>query len=152
MEQVWKKLKHFADEDTFIDYLQAELKLPNADAVLNKLVTVPGGVIPYAKGTQRLRYAAGSFYVEAAEGLPPMDNLGVGRHINVKALQERWQTMAKNIKVTVKLDKTMQPAVSIREYDEKDVAGIHVRLNPLKLKGAKQVEERVRWVDSCIKD
>ena len=154
MEQKWKQLKHYKAEDDFIDYLITELKLQNADAVLDKLVTVPGGVIPYAKGTMRLRYAAGAFYVEEALGPPPLSimELGVGKHINIKALQERWQAMAKYIKVTVALDKNMQSAVSVKEYEIKDVVGIHVRLNPTKLLGPKQVEERVRWIDSCIKD
>jgi len=152
MVQNWKQLKHYKAEDDFVDYLITELKLQNADAILNKLVTVPGGTIPYAHGTRRLRYAAGTFYIEEAEGPPPIEDVGTGKQIDIKALQERWQAMAKYIKVTAQLDKNMQSAVSVKEYEIKDVAGIHVRLNPLKLKGSKQVEERVRWVDSCIKD
>ncbi len=150
MEQKWRQIKHYKTEDDFRDYLVDGLKLPNADAVLNKLVTTPGGVIPYAKGTRRLRYAAGSFYVEEAEGPPPLADVGVGKHIDIKALQARWQFMAKNLKVTAALDKNMQTTVSVREYEEKGIAGIHVKLNPLKLKGPKKVEERVRWVDDCI--
>jgi hypothetical protein len=152
MEQKWTVLKKYKNEDDFLDYLVDGLKLPNADAIYNKLATVPGGIIPYAHGTRRLRYAAGAFYVEQAEGPPPLTDVGVGKHIAVKALQERWQGMAGRAIVTVKLDKTMQSAVSFGEYDKGGKEEVHVKLNPLKLKGPKQVEERILWVDKCLKE
>lgn len=153
MADNWKQLKHFSDDDDFRAYLTGDLKLPNADAIIQKLTLGPvQGGIEFAKGTRRLRYAEGAFYLEAcAAPAAPVADLGVGKHINIKSLEERWQHMAPNIKVTAKLDAHMEVAISYREYEEKGVCGIHVRLNPTKLKGPKQVEERVRWIDNEIK-
>jgi hypothetical protein len=150
----WKPLKQFDDEDSFREYLATTLKLPNADAIVRKLTLemAPGQGIEFAKGTRRLRYSAGSFYLEAGTAPPlvPLKDIGVGKHINIKALEERWQRMAPGLKITAKLDATMDITLSIYEYEKAGVAGIHVKLNPTRLLGPKQVEERVREVDKTV--
>lgn len=142
----WKVNQKWNSDDDFRAYLVGTLKLPNADAVLGKVLAAP---VEFAKGTKRLRYAENAFYLESRPE-PVLDDVGTGKHIDVKAIQEHLQRRAINAKISVKLDKNMQTAVSIKEWEIGGKIGFDIKLNPTKLRGPAQVRERLAWIEKEV--
>lgn len=145
MEQ-WKIKRHWNTDDDLDMWLKQQ-GLANSATILEKLTLE--GPVAFASGKRRLRYEGGRFYLE--EQMPDqISDFGIGNRINTKALQECLQRLAGNVKVTVRLDKTMDIACSLKEYDKGNHSGFDVRLNPSRLRGAKQMEDKIAWLKQTI--
>ena len=144
MEATWNPLQHWNTDEGLDTWLKQQ-GLQNSQAIINKLAL--GEEVIFAKGTRRLRYAAGNFYLEAREELV----IGTGTSLNLTALQARWQRLVPYTKVTVKFD--THPAAMSLHITERDIANKYsylIELNPTKLRTPAQVTKMVDKVEQTL--
>ena len=144
VESSWNPVQHWNNDEGLDTWLK-EQGLENSQTIINKLAE--GEQLTFAKGTRRLRYEAGTFYLEAFVEL----HVGQGKHLDTHALQARWQPLVPNTKVTVKLDRRPEaPRLHVTERDVANKYSYLIELNPVKLRSPQQVAKVVAEVDKIL--
>jgi hypothetical protein len=145
---LWKNARHWKTDDLFVLYLSETLHLNNADAIVQKLVSNPEahGIIEFAKGSKRLRYERGIFYLDDRDEV----DMGMGTNMNGEAIRQRLQALAGRAKVTVVLDKHLHCASSSREWCTSEADGFDIKLNPLKIKTPAKLREIMRDLEKEV--
>ena len=142
MVKQWQQIEKWKTDDDLDMWLKLQ-GLTNSQAIIVKVIEQ--GTVVYANGTRRLRYEKGNFYLDRY--FEQRTDYGVGKHIDIKALEKRFQSLYPAAHIAVRFNTHPNAvALSIRETDK----GGHtykVQLNPAKLKEAKQVAQKVKEIE-----
>lgn len=146
MVEHWINIHKWKTDDNLNQWLR-EQGLENSQAIILKLVQ--GEILTFAKGTRRLRYERNNFYLD--KFFEERSDYGAGKEIDIKALQQRFQSMMPGAVIQVKLVRDKEAtAVGIYEtdklYADNRMCYI-VTLNPFKLRTPQKVMEKVRWIE-----
>ena len=141
MEQ-WQQVEKWKTDDDLDGWLKLQ-GLTNSQAIIVKVLEQ--GTIIYANGTRRLRYEKGLFYLD--QYFEQRTDYGVGKHIDVKALEKRFQSLYPAAHITVRLNPHPN-AMALSTY-ESDKGGhtYKIQLNPVKLHDAKKLAQKIRDIE-----
>ena len=145
MEQ-WKQNQQWTDDDQLDGWLKLQ-GLDNSQAIIAKVIEGP---VVYANGTRRLWYEKGKFYLD--HYFEERTDYGVGKQLDIKALEKRFSNLYPTAEIKVRLNKHPNAsALSIAEGTKASKAYTYlIQFNPAKLKGQKQVAQRIAEVEKYL--
>lgn len=141
MTVLWQQAEQWKTDDDLDQWLKLQ-GLTNSQAIIVKVIEQ--GTVVYANGTRRLRYEKGRFYLDYY--FEQRTDYGVGKHIDIKALEKRFQSLYPAAHITVRFN-THPNAMALIIYEtDKKGHTYKIQLNPAKL-NARQVAKAIKEIE-----